>query len=185
VKKFGFPLILVVIAAALAGLFVLGNKDKKAEPAKPRLGTKHEEMPSRNHVADGTAIKYSGNPPTSGDHFAQPEEAGIKEGEIPDGKAVHNLEHGYIWITYRPCNDQIKDNCLSESQIKDLKRAASDLPGDPSFNKQKFILSPRSANPKVITLVAWNYSYDLEAVDANVIKEFYDTNVNQGSELVP
>lgn len=184
-KKFAFPLVLIVVAAGLTGLFLLGNKGSKTEQPKQRLGTKHAEMPSRTHVADGTEVKYSTNPPTSGDHYAAPDTAGIKESEIPDGKAVHNLEHGYIWITYRPCTDQVKTGCLSDDQVKDLKRAARELPGDPSFNSQKFILSPRSKNTKPITLVAWTYTLDLDKVDASIIRQFYESNVNQAPELVP
>lgn len=185
-KKLAFPLILIALAGTLTAVFVLGNKGAKPKDvSKERIGTKHAEMPGKNHVPDTTQITYSTSPPTSGDHFAAPEEAGIKEGEIADGKAVHNLEHGYIWITYRPCNDQVKDNCLNEQQIKDLKKASRDLPGDPSFNSQKFILSPRSKNSKAITLAAWTYSLDMNSVDPGTIRKFYDGNVNQGPELVP
>lgn len=184
-KKFAFPLVLIAVAAGLAGLFILGNRGSKPPQETERMGTKHAEMPSRTHVPDGTEIKYSTNPPTSGDHYAAPETGGIKESEIQDGKAVHNLEHGYIWITYRPCTDQVKDSCLSEDQIKDLKRVARELPGDPSFNSQKFVLSPRSKNTKTITLVSWTYSLDLDKVDGETIRKFYESNVNQAPELVP
>lgn len=186
-KKIAFPLALALLAGGLIGLFLLGSKNKPTtnEQQAEKIGQDVPVMPDSSHVADGTKITYSTNPPTSGQHYAAPAEAGIKEGEIADEQAVHNLEHGYIWITYRPCGDQIKDNCLDENQIKELKRAAQDLPPDPVNNVQKYILSPRSRNERKITLVAWGALHHVDQVDAGQIRQFYDGRVNKGPEILP
>jgi hypothetical protein len=58
----------------------------------------------RNHVPDGTKVKYKTNPPSYGDHYQTPASDGdyVGQGTPKTGNVVHALEHGRIEIQYQP-----------------------------------------------------------------------------------
>lgn len=55
---------------------------------------------SRNHVS--TPVPYPQAPPVGGDHDPVPQTCGAYSRPIPNERGVHSMEHGAVWITYRP-----------------------------------------------------------------------------------
>ena len=55
---------------------------------------------ARNHVTG--KMSYAQNPPVGGSHNPTPLTCGIYDQPVPNENAVHSLEHGAVWITYRP-----------------------------------------------------------------------------------
>jgi uncharacterized protein DUF3105 len=53
-----------------------------------------------NHVPG--PVTYTVVPPVGGDHNATWMNCGIYDKPVPNEHAVHNLEHGAVWITYQP-----------------------------------------------------------------------------------
>lgn len=53
-----------------------------------------------NHVPG--PVRYSVTPPVGGDHNGTWMNCGVYAKPVPTERAVHNLEHGAIWITYQP-----------------------------------------------------------------------------------
>ena len=53
------------------------------------------------HHVTGT-VHYNRNPPAGGDHSATWLNCGVYAQPVPNENAVHDLEHGAVWITYRP-----------------------------------------------------------------------------------
>jgi len=47
-------------------------------------------------------VRYSVTPPVGGPHNAVWMNCGIYDKPVPNERAVHNLEHGAVWITYQP-----------------------------------------------------------------------------------
>jgi hypothetical protein len=47
-------------------------------------------------------VTYSVTPPVGGQHNATWMNCGIYDQPVPSERAVHNLEHGAVWITYQP-----------------------------------------------------------------------------------
>src|SRR3989344_7970741 len=87
------------------------------------------EILGRNHIQEGIAFSgYNSNPPTSGDHYQNPAPARFYDKELSDEQIVHNLEHGHIWIAYKPS--------LSGEVIGSLK----------NFAGGNIIITPRSKN---------------------------------------
>lgn len=125
----------------------------------------------RNHVQpQATHPEYSSNPPTSGWHSPSTVKVGFYEEEIPDEQIIHNLEHGDIWISYRPDIDQV---------IKEeLKK----------FKGSKVIITPRSANDTDIALVAWTRldKFDIEndTLNKSRIDNFIKRYINRGPEKI-
>lgn len=54
----------------------------------------------RDHVQG--AVAYAQTPPAGGKHSATWLNCGIYTQPVPNENAVHDLEHGAVWITYRP-----------------------------------------------------------------------------------
>ena len=52
------------------------------------------------HVAGPVA--YSVTPPVGGDHSPVWLNCGVYDRPVPNERAVHDLEHGAVWVTYRP-----------------------------------------------------------------------------------
>ena len=58
-------------------------------------------------------VRYSVTPPVGGPHNATWMNCGIYSKPVPSERAVHNLEHGAIWITYQPS--------LPQSEVRELR----------------------------------------------------------------
>lgn len=126
----------------------------------------------RDHVPLGTKFDYNSNPPTSGPHFAAPEEWGVYDKEIDDQILIHNLEHGGIWISYKPGIDAALKGEL-EAIAKDYGR--------------KVIITPRQANDSDIALAAWNHldKFSAGEFSGKRVRDFVKAYRNKGPEFVP
>jgi len=132
------------------------------------LEGKVEEFPieGREHVPIGTSVDYQTNPPTSGNHLAQPKEWGIFTNEIDDMQAVHSMEHGGIWISYQDINEE------EIAVLEDIGKQ----------NSQSTLVSPRSGNDNKIVVASWGKVMRLEIVDKALIQKYIDTYKNQSPE---
>lgn len=126
----GIGLIVGGIAVALVAILVVGGKSnapkkptsrpavagtaiptqktadltQAAANARCTVHSYHWTNADRNHVADGTKVKYKSNPPSFGDHYQSPASDGdyVGQGTPPAGNVVHALEHGRIDLQYKP-----------------------------------------------------------------------------------
>jgi hypothetical protein len=92
----------------------------------------------QDHQPDGTDIKYSVSPPSSGPHYATWAPFGKKfyslEDRPPVGNLVHNLEHGYTILWY---NEATAKNADQVDLIEQLSKAKL-----PDATNGKFIAAP-------------------------------------------
>lgn len=175
--KFGLPIAVVAVVGAMIGLFMIGGGgEEKAAKEVERIGTKHEVTGEGNHIQPGQKAEYKTNLPSSGAHYPTAAPWGVKDQQLPDETVVHNLEHGGIWIAYKP--DLPKDD------VERLKEIFNDLPNS-QFGSIKAILMPRETNTKPVQLAAWGYTLDMDNVDEEKIRQFYEGHVDKGPELVP
>ena len=58
------------------------------------------ERLARNHTTQ--PVTYTQNPPIGGPHSPQWLTCGVYTTPVPNENAVHDLEHGAVWITYQP-----------------------------------------------------------------------------------
>lgn len=126
----------------------------------------------REHVGLGHIHIYNSNPPTSGWHFGQPADWGVYKQELPDETLIHNLEHGGIWISYKP---DIPD---------DIKKKLEDF-----YEKygRKTIVTPRLKNDADIALVAWGRldTFSVSEYSDERVEKFIKAFRNKGPEFVP
>lgn len=162
-----------IIVVLLAGLFGIFAFQKKGEaPASERPGIAQPDE-GRKHVEVG-AKEYGGpEPPTSGDH-ANPLPWGFNAQEIQDINVIHNMEHGGIYVSYRPD--------LSVDQIAKIKALFSEPYSRKDFQASKAIIAPRSANESPIVMSSWTRSLKLDSFDEEKMVDFYRRNIGQSPE---
>jgi hypothetical protein len=159
---YGFLVILVIGFFA----FTLSNK----EPEKPRPGVAHEDK-GRTHVQ---SKEYGGDePPTSGDH-ASPLAWQVYDQEVPDANAIHNMEHGGVYISYRPD--------LPQDQIVKLKALFSKPYSNAQFSPIKAIVAPRADNKAEIVMSSWTRSEQFEKYDEQAMIDYYLKNIGKSPE---
>jgi hypothetical protein len=114
------------------------------------------EALARNHK--GGSLQYKVMPPVGGDHNNTWQRCmgDVYDAQIANENAVHSLEHGAVWITYRPD--------LPKDQVDAL---ASKVRG------QDFLLmSPFPGLDKPISLQAWGYQLKVDNASDGRIDEF-------------
>ncbi|SCL39416.1 Protein of unknown function [Micromonospora rhizosphaerae] len=106
-------------------------------------------------------IKYSVLPPVAGPHNPAWQNCmgDVYDAPIASEHAVHSLEHGAVWITYRPD--------LPADQVAKLKSKVE--------GKEKLMLSPFDGLDKPISLQAWGYQLKVDNADDSRIDEFIKT----------
>ena len=63
-------------------------------------GVQEFDVESRRHVM--TPVSYPQDPPVGGNHYPIWQNCGFYDIPVAKEKAVHSMEHGAVWITYRP-----------------------------------------------------------------------------------
>jgi len=98
-----FAISLSVLTIGIVSLIVFtGNKP---EPIQP--GEVHEYY-GQEHLSAGESVEYGDSePPTSGAH-SSPVPKGFYEEELSDENIIHNLEHGYVYVSYTQTSER---NC--------------------------------------------------------------------------
>lgn len=147
---------------------VLGQVESVSKPVE---GTVEYQPVGRNHIPQGTpGSGYNSNPPSSGPHWPAPTKKGVYDNPLPDEWLIHNLEHGYVWIAYKPdVGDEVKNR---------LKEIVED-------DDWKVVLEPRDKNETKIALVAWGRVLKMDEPDYEKVKDFIRTYRNRGPEKTP
>ncbi len=89
----------VVAAAVVVGVVVAVVSTRKPAAAGYDRVTTFGGL-SRNHTT--AAVRYAQTPPVGGDHNPVWQNCGYYDQPLRNENAVHSLEHGAVWITYRP-----------------------------------------------------------------------------------
>lgn len=164
-----FVAIIIVLVGGMFGVITLKNR---STPEVPRPGVAHEDK-GRQHVADGT-VPYGGQePPTSGDH-SNPVPWQAYEQEISDMNVIHNMEHGGIYISYKPD--------LPADQVAKIKALFFAPYSRQDFSASKALLAPRAANDAPIIMSSWLRSEKFESFDEEKMVEYYRRNVGKSPE---
>jgi len=128
-----------------------------------------DEETDRQHVTDPAKMLIRpGEPPTRGPHFAVPQPPGVYNQPVPDGNAVHSLEHGMVWISYNP-------NIAGKDMVKQLEDLGDQYGIDT-------IVSPRAENSTAIAAVSWGQVLKLDSFDKGQLENFIKTNRNRSPE---
>ena len=161
---------MVVLVVGAIGASVIF---KGSQPERVRLGDEHDDQGAQ-HVSQSEAPEYGGEePPTSGDH-GQPVDKGAYQSELPDFNTIHNLEHGYVYVSYQPD--------LPQDEIDKLQGLFFKPYSNTEFAPSKVIMAPRAANESPIVLSSWQRSQSFETYDEQTMIDYYLGNVNKSPE---
>lgn len=143
------PGVVLIILAAAALLYLAFGRVQ----AIPGL-IQYQDV-GRGHDNAATFVP-SARPPAGGVHHDTWLNCGIYAAPVPTGQAVHSLEHGAVWITYRPD--------LDEQQVQALRQRvrAEDF----------LILSPYPGQESPIVLTAWAAQLDAQEAGDERITQF-------------
>lgn len=114
-------------------------------------------------------IEYESAVPAGGPHNPIPLDCDIYEFEVPQENAVHSLEHGAVWITYRPD--------IGDDAIDALEGVAN--------TRRKAIVSPVSAQSAPIMATAWGWQLELDDPDDIRIRQFFNAFESASSAPEP
>jgi hypothetical protein len=143
-----------------------GKKPDAARPLPENPPNGIEVYPATtNHTVEGP-IDYERHPPTNGDHDPLWQNCGFYEEPIEDRHAVHSMDHGVVWITYRPD--------LPKQQLETL---------GPYGNEDYIILSPYPGQDAPVTATSWRIQLELNGADDPRLRRF--VNQFRISELAP
>jgi hypothetical protein len=168
--------------AAIAGSYRIGDRPPVAPaPAWPWIEVVPDE--GAQHYREGTPLSYQHYPPSSGPHYPSPQPAGVYQAEVPVGRWMHSLEHGYVVALVR-----CPDGCPELYQ--QLGAFYQQAPKGP-LGSVKLIVTPYSGDfsdptkETPLTLLAWNRELMLPRFDPDAVRAFYTAYVDQGPEAVP
>jgi hypothetical protein len=147
-----------VAAVAVLGLvigFVVTSGTPKVDPASISIG-QLETYPdlSANHV-EGT-VDYPQTPPAGGDHAAAWLNCGVYSEPVPNENAVHDLEHGAVWVTYDP-------SLVDAAGVEALRSKLPDT---------YIVLSPYADLGAPVVASAWGNQVFLDGVDDTRLDDF-------------
>jgi hypothetical protein len=157
--------VIVLLAIGVIGYAVSsGKKSSSANSPDKIAGIVHKSFPSGNH--ENGVIKYDESPPMGGPHAPIWADCTgtVYPTQIANENAVHDLEHGAVWITYKPG--------LASDQLDVLTKLVS--------GQQYMLLSPYAGLKSNISLQAWGYQLFLDSASDPRVKQFItDLKLNQ------
>ena len=118
---------------------------------------------TQSHV--DTPVQYEQTPPVGGDHAPVWTNCGFYPEPVSSEQSVHSLEHGAVWITYRPD--------LPADQIEALRTLAQ--------GQTYLLVSPFDGLPSPVVASAWGVQLAVEeAADPRL--EAFTTKYLQGEQ---
>jgi hypothetical protein len=156
-NRLTFIVIGSLVAIALIGLgYLLYLQLQGPPPIEPIAGVVDHEHQERDHVEH--EIEAGDLPPVGGSHNPAWQNCGIYDEPVSVENAVHSLEHGAMWIAYRPE--------LPAEEVETLR----DLARGEDF----VLMSPYPGLRSPIVLTAWETQLELESADDERIPEFIE-----------
>jgi Protein of unknown function (DUF3105) len=140
---------------------VLISTAKAVGNTKPAIGLEvHYTGLERTHTLG--QVKYNLVPPVGGPHSPTWQNCGAYSAPIPVMTAVHSLEHGAVWITYK--------TGIQEGDLEKLRTLA---------RKPYVLVSLYPMQPAPIILTAWGVQVQLKSFDLPRVEQFVSRYANR------
>lgn len=153
-RKALVALAIVFMVLALTSCGERAEQDSSDRPAPPE-GVQSFKVSERPYHVEKD-VSYPQTPPVGGDHSPDYQNCGFYEAPIEDELAVHTMEHGAVWITYR--------SDLSRGQVKTLRELA---------RGQNYVLvSPFDGLTAPVVASAWGKQLRLDGADDPRLEQF-------------
>ncbi|MDQ1722910.1 MAG: hypothetical protein QOI26_2644, partial [Pseudonocardiales bacterium] len=153
-------LLIVLLAVGVIGYAVNQNK-KKSDASNPAkiAGIVHKTFSGGQHKTG--VISYAESPPIGGPHSPiwADCDGTVYPNQIANENAVHDLEHGAVWITYKPG--------LPNEQLDVLTKLVSNHPYT--------LLTPYAGLKSNVSLQAWGYQLFVDSATDSRVQRFINT----------
>ena len=103
-------------------------------------------------------VTYTETPPAGGPHDPVWQDCGTYTQPLRNENVVHSLEHGTVWVTYRPGT--------SAADVQSLQTALG------SVKDKKTILSPYPGLSAPVVVTVWNAQLDLKSASDPRLADF-------------
>ena len=169
--KAPFKIPTVTLTAALV-LVTLVACNANSGPAKIGEVKVFPKIAGGDHTkSQDEVVTYDILPPIGGTHAGIWQNCGIYDSEIRNETAVHALEHGAVWITYKPE--------LAETDKIKLRQVALSNP--------YILLSPYPTQDVNLILTAWEVQLKLNSLEDAKVEDFlkkymFDRSTQAGKE---
>ncbi len=114
-------------------------------------------------------VDYPTAPPAGGDHFFAWQACGFYDQPLIDEVAVHSLEHGAVWVTYR-----------SEIDVETLGDIAV-----VSVSEDHLLVSPYESQSSPLVLTAWERQLEVTTWEDPAVAAFLDRYLGRKSPTAP
>lgn len=133
----------------------IGGDETRPPPADPPEGVRtYPATTNRNLEGD---IEYDREPPTNGDHAPIWQNCGFYAEPVQNETAVHSMDHGAVWVTYRPG--------LPTEQVDTLRQLA----------RERYVLvSPYPGQPAPVIATAWRNQLYLDSARDPRLNQFVE-----------
>ena len=151
-NRLGLAIIAALVVAGVGyGLFsyVQGQRDREAPAGVQTFA----DVP-RGHTQN--PVSYPQTPPVGGEHSPVWQNCGFYAKPVANENAVHSLEHGAVWITYRPD--------LPGDQIDTLRKLAD--------GQTHVLVSPYPDLPAPVVASAWGRQLTLDSASDSRLDQF-------------
>jgi hypothetical protein len=148
-----FTIAAIGLLLVVAGLFYLGYQGQELVNSGIE-GLEISPDPGQGHQ-DGD-LTYTEQVPVGGVHNPTWLNCGIYDAPIRTENVIHSMEHGAVWITYRPD--------LDSADVSQLRGFV----GDEGY----LLLSPYPNLASNIVLTAWGVQLEIDSVDDERIEQF-------------
>ena len=145
-------ILVAVLAAFVAVIFI--DSGQRAERTPPDEVEEIDVGPAGQH-SEGN-VSYDQNPPAGGEHNPVWQNCGFYPEPVRNETAVHSLEHGAVWITYR--------EGLPQAQVDQLQGIAT--------SNNYVLVSPYPDLPSPVVASAWGNQVQLEGADDPALEDF-------------
>jgi uncharacterized protein DUF3105 len=140
------------------GAMPAGGREKdpaQSPPENPPEGVK--TFPASTNKNVNESVTYDQDPPTHGDHAPYWQNCGFYSSPIENEAAVHSMDHGVVWITYRPY--------LPSDQVDLLRGLAQE---------DYVLVSPYPSLYAPVVASAWRNQLALTGADDPRLQQFID-----------
>jgi hypothetical protein len=123
-------------------------------------------------------VVYAVTPPVGGQHAPIWMNAGVYTSPVPSERAVHDMEHGAVWITYDAALPADTVAALTAFVAKQSLIAESGE-GAPAGQANRYVvMSPWGGSPALpspIVISSWGYQLRVQSPDDPRLQTFVDT----------
>ncbi|MDP9364781.1 MAG: DUF3105 domain-containing protein [Chloroflexota bacterium] len=125
-------------------------------------GVRDFQYAGSDHTASlDETVAYAESPPVGGRHAPSPywQNCGFYDTPVQNESAVHSLEHGAVWIAYRP----------------DLPQEQIDVLRDKAQQQDYLLVSPYDGLQAPVVASSWNHQIELNGAEDERLDQFIRT----------